>query len=324
MLIRSLRRRSCVLLACITLTPLTALAGARAAEQTALQDPVCVAIQPFYWEIGDAKGQHIGGGSPQNETDYTRDTSMTIASASKWWFGAYVIERTGGQLNADEMRGLRMLSGHHSMSYPSCLRLIRSRAEKQTVGECLLSGDNSLLTPNDVDRFDYNGGHFQNLAATTLGLGNANNAQLAGELQRVLGHGISIQYDSPQLAAGGVASAGSYAVFLQRLLDGSLRLGKMLGADAVCTQVGPACPTAVSSPIPPTEAWHYSFAHWVEDDPKIGDGAYSSPGAFGFYPWIDHDRRWYGILARHSLKPRAYAESVECGRLIRKAYLGKD
>jgi len=30
----------------------------------------------------------------------------------------------------------------------------------------------------------------------------------------------------------------------------------------------------------------------------VGDGAFSSPGAFGFYPWIDRTKTNYGVLAR--------------------------
>ena len=37
----------------------------------------------------------------------------------------------------------------------------------------------------------------------------------------------------------------------------------------------------------------------MEDDPAVhGDGAFSSPGAFGFYPWIDSSKSYYGIISR--------------------------
>ena len=80
-----------------------------------------------------------------------------------------------------------------------------------------------------------------------------------------------------------------------------------------------ACPTAVYSPSP--LAWHYSYAHWVEDEPTTGDGAFSSPGAFGFYPWIDATKTYYGILARAVVGGGAYLESAMCGRLLRKAFV---
>jgi hypothetical protein len=47
-----------------------------------------------------------------------------------------------------------------------------------------------------------------------------------------------------------------------------------------------------------------------------------SPGAFGFYPWIDSTKTWYGILAHYDNSGEgAYFDSVECGRLIRKAWI---
>ena len=68
-----------------------------------------------------------------------------------------------------------------------------------------------------------------------------------------------------------------------------------------------------------SESWHYSVGHWVEDDPVVGDGAYSSAGLFGFYPWIDASKTYYGIVGR--VIPDGAMDSVECGRIIRKAWL---
>jgi hypothetical protein len=76
------------------------------------------------------------------------------------------------------------------------------------------------------------------------------------------------------------------------------------------------------------ESWHYSLGHWVEDDPVVGDGAFSSPGRFGFYPWVDASKTYYGVLARFDAvhvddpnpKEASYITSVKCGRLIRHAW----
>ena len=55
------------------------------------------------------------------------------------------------------------------------------------------------------------------------------------------------------------------------------------------------------------------------DDPTVGDGAFSSAGSFGFYPWIDAGKTYYGIVAR-SVSAGSGVDSVMCGRLIRKAW----
>ena len=169
--------------------------------------------------------------------------------------------------------------------------------------------------------FFYNGGHFQKYADVDLGLGANNNAQLQAAMALQLGNDIPFTYDSPQLAAGAQTSASGYAIFLRKLLNNQLKMHDLLGSNAVCTNPS-TCATAVSTPIPSTESWHYSLAHWVEDDPAVGDGAYSSPGAFGFYPWIDHAKTTYGILARYKLSASESPslESVNCGRVIRRAW----
>lgn len=84
-------------------------------------------------------------------------------------------------------------------------------------------------------------------------------------------------------------------------------------------------PQAHYSPSP--LAWHYSYGHWVEDEPTTGDGAFSSPGKFGFYPWIDASKTYYGVVAREDVTPGTsvqtapYYQSVLCGRAIRKAFV---
>ena len=113
-----------------------------------------------------------------------------------------------------------------------------------------------------------------------------------------------------------------YGAFLRRIL-GDLVIRDSLGSHAVCTNPS-TCPTALYSPVPAAESWHYSLAHWVEDDPTVGDGAFSSAGAFGFYPWIDASKTYYGILARYSVSANAYIQSVQCGRLLRKAWLSAE
>src|SRR5262245_38951485 len=59
---------------------------AQAAAVTANTDPACVDIQPFYWEIGDRNSVLAGGtASATGGTVPDADTTMLIASASKWF-----------------------------------------------------------------------------------------------------------------------------------------------------------------------------------------------------------------------------------------------
>ena len=59
------------------------------AERTATTSRACTALGDFYWEIGDANGVRASG---QVGSDYGANTEVKIASASKWIWGAYVLE----------------------------------------------------------------------------------------------------------------------------------------------------------------------------------------------------------------------------------------
>lgn len=281
-----------------------------AASATAQNSAACMAIQPFYWEIGNGNDK-LASGSVGGDT-YIDSTSMNIASASKWLYGAYVAERKGGALSEEDIKYLTFRSGY--TSFLLCL-------PDDTVEECAGRFSNGEYNPEDDGVFAYGGGHMQQ-HAVLMGLGALDNASLAAELRSVLGSEIGMNYSQPQLAGGAVSTAADYARFLRKLLGGTLRLSVLLGSQAVCTNPL-TCPTARSTPVPPEESWHYSLGHWVEDDPLLGDGSFSSAGTFGFYPWIDAGRTTYGIVARMG-DVGTGTDSVNCGRLIRKAWFSAE
>lgn len=292
-----------------------------AATQTVQTNNYCVAISPFYWEIGDYSAAlafgSVGG------TTYNANTDMPIASASKWVFGAYVAQLRAGQLSADDISALTMSSGYTNFDESSCIRLLQPIQDAETVNQCFQSdnsngGKNSDYQANNLNHFYYNGGHFQNLAVN-LGLGSLNNANLQAAVQAQLGTDFSFTYGTPQLAGGVNTTAANYAIFLRKILNNQLAIHDLLGQHKVCTQLA-SCPTAVYTPAPANESWSYSLGHWVESDPLVGDGAFSSAGAFGFYPWIDKTKTYYGVLARKAA-PGSGFESASCGRLIRKAWV---
>lgn len=290
-------------------------ARAAAASAAAQSDRnACAPIRPFYWEIGDARGVLAAGSVERarhsGAPTYTADSAMAIASASKWLFAAYVVQREQGRLTPAQISLLNFTSGYTHFRF--CLR-------RQSVDECLRFWRNGEYDPATAGRFFYNGGHLEKLAQQ-LGLGPLDDAGLTAAMQGQLGRNIALSYSQPQLAGGVATTPGDYARFLRKLMTGQLLLGHMLDADAVCANPA-TCPSkALHSPVPIDRTWHYGLGHWIEDDPKSGDGAYSSAGAFGFYPWIDASRRWYGIVARRAGFGAGVA-SADCGALIRKAWL---
>ncbi|MBI3349328.1 MAG: hypothetical protein HY020_19220 [Burkholderiales bacterium] len=295
---------------------------ATAARLTAEKSAACLAAQPFYWELGNQTQPLVGGKAGENGPE--RGTQMAIASASKWLYAAFVAERRQGQLSAEDVKFLHFQSGY--TYYHVCRR-------EQSVAACqesLLNG-RGRLNPATENRFDYNGGHMQK-HAVLMGLGSFGPDGLALAVKQALAPALGpdwrLSYSQAMPAGGGVTSAADYSRFLRALLGDSLQLGRLLGRHAVCTNPQ-SCPhEAVKTPIPETESWHYSIGHWVEDDPQVGDGAFSSPGAFGFYPWISADRRFYGLVAREQRQGVMSGEpgdkpavaSVDCGREIRAAW----
>ncbi|MGN6528633.1 MAG: hypothetical protein ACTHL8_19755 [Burkholderiaceae bacterium] len=278
---------------------------AEAARAAAAHDPACVAVQPFYWSVGDAGGMQADGREGRHAP--AAETKMPVASASKWVYAAYVVQQRQGSLSADDVRFLTLTSGYTDFRF--CLR-------GQTVEQCdRFLGNGRHVAAND-GRFDYGGGHMQRHAVLDA-LGPDDDAALAAHVNAALG--TAFAYAQPQLAGGLRATPAQYGVFLQGIVGGRLDMRAALGTHAVCTDPA-TCPTAVYSPAAPL-ALHYSIGHWVEDEPGTGDGAFSSAGAFGFYPWISADKAWWGVVARVDHRRTAAMDSARCGRRIRAAWL---
>lgn len=288
---------------------------AQAARSTAdSSSNACGPIKPFYWEIGDSTGAlaaastDAAGGNPT----YTAGTAMAIASASKWIYAAYVAEKRGGALTASDIKFLHFQSGYVNFdAFGSC-------GFSDTVDSCLNNSNNGAYTASSDGKFHYDGGHMQKHASLD-GMGALGSAALAIEVRRLLGSDINLLYSQPQLAGGVATTPGDYARFLRKVLAGTLRMNALLGANAVCANPS-TCSQAVASPAPAWENWSYSIGHWVDSDPVVGDGAFSSTGAFGFHPWIDASKTSYGVLARRTAVPGTGFESATCGRLLRKAW----
>ena len=277
-----------------------------AARATADGNDKCRAVQPFYWSIGDARGVladgRVGARAP------TATTPMPIASASKLVYAAFVAQQRQGRLTDDDVRFLTFTSGY--THFRGCHR-------GQTIAECDAMGRNGEHDAATDGRFAYNGGHMERHAVLD-GLGSLDDAGLARTVNDTLG--TSFRYLQPQLAGGIATSAADYGEFLRRIVDGRLQMKSVLGTHAVCTNPR-TCATAAASPFTQADV-HYSIGHWVEDDPQ-GDGAFSSAGAFGFYPWISRDETTWGVLARFAPGfdgAKAGAASLMCGRQIRAAW----
>ena len=109
--------------------------------------------------------------------------------------------------------------------------------------------------------------------------------------------------DNPRIGGGATAAGQDYAEVLTALLAGEL-----LGAEMMALMATDHTPKGVvfeeAPPLATSAAsWHYGLGCWREcvgesygpecDEP----GVISSPGLFGFYPWWDQARGFWGVLA---------------------------
>jgi hypothetical protein len=313
--------------------------AAAAAIATAENNAVCQAIEPFYWELGDAQSVLVSGsvGTGSSGAPVLATTDYSIASASKWIYGMYVVQARGSASNlmTAEIPFLNFTSGYTNMGSDTTTSQCPDTDDPDTVDQCLTlinSSDNepfSYQNPATIGKFDYDSGHLENHArvygssASDLGdVGNVVKGSLGSTVASLLGSGVTLTYTEPLLAGGIYTNADQYGEILRNVLGGSLHMLGALGTNAVCTSTKAPC-SAAYTPLPEV-AWHYSIAHWVEDDTSTGgDGAFSSAGAFGFYPWIDATKQYYGVISREVPSGNAiqngYA-SAQCGRLIREAW----
>jgi len=292
---------------------------AAAATQTVQTNANCTALNAFYWEIGDANGVLASGTSGSGAPGAT--DVIAIASASKWLYSSFIVETRGsaGVSATSDVPFLNFTSGYTNFGLPVC------PGNGGTIDDCLnsigsLGVPRGTLSPENVGKFYYDSAHMEKHASNS-GYGNLTGVTLGTAVSQTLG--ITVTYSDAQPAGSGKASASEYAKFLRKVLSGSLRITSLLGADPVCTwhdNYVPAC-SAVNSPTDSTPYhWHYSLGHWVEDDDS--NRAYSSAGAFGFYPWVSADLKLYGIIARYDpgTQQQEGFRSAQCGRLVRLAY----
>ena len=240
---------------------------------------------------------------------------IAIASSSKWVYSTYVLQRAGS-VRPGDLPFLHFTSGYVFPPLKAAKEVTCGLTE--TVGDC---ASDVVESSSARDNFYYSGGHFQQHAATVMGLGSLRATALTAEITSQVG-AFDFTYLQTSLAGGLNASATGYAAFLRRMLRGEYVISSELGSNKICGSA--ACAAGlVLSPAPSNEAWNYSLGHWVEDDPAVGDHAFSSAGALGFYPWIDSTKTWYGVVARRAASPGGNqgVASLNCGRLIRQAWV---
>ena len=116
--------------------------------------------------------------------------------------------------------------------------------------------------------------------------------------------------NNPRIAGGGVSTGEEYA----KLLDGVLG-NRLLASLTNFKADQTAAVTFRYRPV--TADWHYAAASWREcDAPVFATGCtnvftVSSPGLFGWTPWIDFDAGYYAVVAMEEANGSAASVALE-------------
>lgn len=107
--------------------------------------------------------------------------------------------------------------------------------------------------------------------------------------------------ENPRLASGMHWSAEEYAAFIKAFQFGDL-LSKETKALMLADQIADAAIGVIPSVEGVDQEWHYGFGIWLECPSAAFDcttiSYYSSPGAYGAYPFMNTEHNFFGVLAR--------------------------
>lgn len=254
--------------------------------------------------------------------DFALDRRVAVASASKWIAGMVFGELVArGQLSLDDTTGevlgwrdKRDITLRHLLSFTSGLQRSNpcNNNARITLETCVDRIATSTPTAQPGARFDYGSTHLAVAARMAeVRTGRSWNALFREILGDPLGLPPEVTYftaprqavgtDNPLVAGGLRASVDEYRALLRVLFHrgraGALEIGEPSWFDAMATEPYPAA-TIGSSPVAAVGLpFRYGLTSWLEcATPATGCAVSSSPGAFGWTPWVDRARGYYAIL----------------------------
>ncbi|MFC2099930.1 serine hydrolase domain-containing protein [Candidatus Bipolaricaulota bacterium] len=243
----------------------------------------------------------------------TPDSVIPIVSASKWLAAATVMTLVDdGLLSLDDsvselfptLEEPLVLVRHlfsHTSGLPGNLNACTSW---MTLGDCAaaIAGLRIATMPGKV--FAYGelsmqiGGHLAELAT-----GKSWHDLFAERLTEPLGM-ASTDYRTfgeianPVVGGGAQSSALDYARFVQMLLDGGVYDGERVLSEEAVAEI--LTDQLVDTPIRPETVYGLGCWGYRVDSETHRLLLASSPGAYGFIPWIDTERNLAGVLAANS------------------------
>lgn len=268
---------------------------------------------------------------------FTPDERVAIASASKLVAGLTLLRLVEqGMLSLDSTTGTVLgWTGEHGnitlrqlLSFTSGLDREHpcTLAPTLTLGQCVALIELQPLVAAPGTRFDYGSSHLQ-VAARMAEVVTGQSWENLFEVQLKTPLGVTspelLFYTAPRqaigttnpLIAGGMrATMNEYSPLLALAFNRGRHQGNQLIDAALFDAQGTEpYPDAVigNSPFSALALnFHYGLTAWLECAPPANNCQnISSPGAFGFTPWLDRDAGYYAILGMEV--PRSGAEVVQ-------------
>jgi CubicO group peptidase (beta-lactamase class C family) len=269
--------------------------------------------------------------------DYKASTVVPIASASKWLSGAVLmslvddktvdLDAPVGNVLTDLPEEKKALTLRRLFSHTSGLPSEVAGAARWTVSidDAARAIAETAMVSEPGKEFRYGGASMQLAAAVVVkasgkdwhGLFKDRVASPCGMTNTQYGRlGTT---PNPQVAGGASSTLGDYARFLTMLAGKGVLDGKRVLSEAAVREMlkdqTAGAEMKKASLMRVLGGDGYGIGNWVDAKSAKGEpAANSSPGAFGFTPWIDHERKivavWM-VCDREKDRRRAQIKGLE-------------
>jgi D-alanyl-D-alanine-carboxypeptidase/D-alanyl-D-alanine-endopeptidase len=255
--------------------------------------------------------------------DFAPDRRVAVASSSKWISGLTLFRLvTDGKLSLDSTTGTVLgwsgpnaaITLRHLLSFTSGLPPDHTCTLNTAIklSDCVAQIEKLTLTAAPGARFDYGSTHLAVAGRMAeVVTGKAWNDIFTEQLRTPLGLSSAVTYytlpnqqsgtQNPLVAGGLVINMNEYAPLLGLIFRRGILGGQRLIRDDLFTEQARApYPSAVIGQSPMQNAGYpflYGLTAWLEcSTPAAGCAIISSPGAYGFTPWVDRDAGYYAII----------------------------
>lgn len=255
--------------------------------------------------------------------DFAPDRRVAVASASKWISGLTLFRLiSDGRLSLDSTTGQVLgwsgvraaITLRHLLSFTSGLPPAATCTANPLLrlADCVAQIEKLTLTAAPGARFDYGSTHLAVAARMAeVTTGKTWNEIFSEQIRAPLGLPAAVTYytapnqavgqQNPLVAGGLVASMDEYAKLMGLLSRrGVLGGQRLIRDDLFSEQARLPYPKAEIGESPMRQVGYsflYGLTAWLEcATPAAGCAVISSPGAFGWTPWLDREAGYYAIL----------------------------